>query len=632
MPSQKFHFELERKLKAAGDPWQADMDQIVAADKYYLGYTPAPGEFSMQQREKEAKSKHLEFLTKAPGAPALSPVAFDWRNVTGRNYISSVKNQKSCGSCVAFGTAAAIEGTVRVLLDVAVNDPGGNQIPDLSEAMLFYCGGAQSDRNCQNGWWPTGALEYCKSTGLSSESCFPYTAGNQPCKPCSQWQDIKTQLSNYHTITSIDDMKAYLSTHGPLIACFTVYSDFYRYKNGVYRHIHGDPEGGHCVCCVGYDDTKQAWLCKNSWGSKWGMSGYFWIGYGQCGIDFDMQGTDSFSTIYPMYNDVFMRDNLSDIGKAGPQGGAWTHSPDIVPSGTDLIQDPVGYLTENWLKDVGKETVYKQQNYFYMRAKNLYNGAREATFEMFYCPQSLFLYPELWVNNQLVTSDGKKQVISGTENYAGIIVPDEPFVYIPEDDTHHCLIGRVSTVDHPNPLPGPGEITNMNQLARYILDHPGMAWRNVQLVKKDIPTLVSSFGFHSGSEGGRILIGINCSNAPLGSSVAFSCGTPFPTGPDKGTTIELKKTVLSQSNMFLGQEEYNVPADFDSEITFTYWAQPPVSEPWKLIFEALLIIDEKHGLAPRAKSLEEHGYNPDAINDGNLLKAIVIGSVTFQGK
>ena len=38
-------------------------------------------------------------------------------------------------------------------------------------------------------------------------------------------------------------------------------------------------QGGHAVACVGYDDEKQAFLVRNSWGSDWGQGGYFWMPY-----------------------------------------------------------------------------------------------------------------------------------------------------------------------------------------------------------------------------------------------------------------------------------------------------------------------------------------------------------------
>jgi C1A family cysteine protease len=37
--------------------------------------------------------------------------------------------------------------------------------------------------------------------------------------------------------------------------------------------------GGHAVLAVGYDDSKSAVLVRNSWGSGWGLNGYFWLPY-----------------------------------------------------------------------------------------------------------------------------------------------------------------------------------------------------------------------------------------------------------------------------------------------------------------------------------------------------------------
>ncbi len=86
-------------------------------------------------------------------------------------------------------------------------------------------------------------------------------------------------------------MKDRISAKGPLIACYSVYSDFFGYSSGVYRKSSSAAyRGGHCVCGVGYSDSQQAWICKNSWGSGWGDGGYFRIAYGEVGIDNEMWG------------------------------------------------------------------------------------------------------------------------------------------------------------------------------------------------------------------------------------------------------------------------------------------------------------------------------------------------------
>ena len=37
--------------------------------------------------------------------------------------------------------------------------------------------------------------------------------------------------------------------------------------------------GGHAVMAVGYDERKQRFIVRNSWGKNWGMNGYFTLPY-----------------------------------------------------------------------------------------------------------------------------------------------------------------------------------------------------------------------------------------------------------------------------------------------------------------------------------------------------------------
>jgi len=201
-----------------------------------------------------------------------APAAIDWRS-NGGNWITPIKNQLSCGSCVSFGTCATLESRVRIVCKNA-----GLNI-DLSEAHLFYCGCGNC---CSTGWNFPPALNFCKTTGVGKEADFPYTPGNQPCKA---GVTPYVKIDNWTAILSVADRKNILATKGPVVAGMAVFDDFFSYHTGVYRHVTGALAGYHCVSVIGYDDTLKCWIAKNSWGPGWGDSGFFKIGYGECQID-----------------------------------------------------------------------------------------------------------------------------------------------------------------------------------------------------------------------------------------------------------------------------------------------------------------------------------------------------------
>ena len=61
---------------------------------------------------------------------------------------------------------------------------------------------------------------------------------------------------------------------------------------GIYKHVAGEPVGGHCICIVGYDKAARYWIVKNSRGATWGEQGFFRIGFGECAIDSGMLGVE----------------------------------------------------------------------------------------------------------------------------------------------------------------------------------------------------------------------------------------------------------------------------------------------------------------------------------------------------
>ena len=260
-----------------------------AIQEHALGYTPGPEEHSLATREMVAHANHQHFLALAPAAgPAAYPAAYDWRGVAAHaglpagNYVTPIRDQGQCGSCVSFGSVAALESA-----ELIKNHTPGRDV-NLSEAFLFFCHKGVAGGSCAGGWNVSPALTSLQGTGTVDEKCFPYTDHQQPCNPCVDWAKRLTKIKAWHAITATAAMKDWIANHGPLVTCFSVYQDFDAYHSGVYHHVSGALRGGHCVCCVGYDDKLRAWICKNSWSKTWGESGFFHIGYGQCGIDSSM--------------------------------------------------------------------------------------------------------------------------------------------------------------------------------------------------------------------------------------------------------------------------------------------------------------------------------------------------------
>ncbi|WGG50622.1 C1 family peptidase [Rugamonas sp. DEMB1] len=276
--------QIRDALQAQGDPWQAGATSMSLLhpdeQQVRLGVKPPPGEPGIAEVAQRSQQIQADMQARARASVG-APAEYDLRNVGGQNFVTPVVDQSACGSCVAFGTVAAIESRLRVQRgnpDLAV---------DLSEAHLFFCHGRARGANCDTGWWPKEALDDCKAKGLVDEACYPYDLANRDCSGlCANAADRLTKISGYSELTNNPaDIKSFIATKGPVDACFVVYADFFSYTSGVYQHVSGDVAGGHCVAIVGYNDNPGYWICKNSWGSGWGEQGYFRIAYGECGIE-----------------------------------------------------------------------------------------------------------------------------------------------------------------------------------------------------------------------------------------------------------------------------------------------------------------------------------------------------------
>ncbi|MBW2981281.1 C1 family peptidase [Candidatus Woesearchaeota archaeon] len=224
---------------------------------------------------------------------------WDWRNVNGSNWLTPVKDQGQCGSCWAFTAAGVIES--RYIIQ------GGNpslKNIDVSEQDLVSCSGAGS---CEGGS-PLWAIQYAEECGVRRESFFPYLRGyvlkgSVKCRLCNKGLDEKYFVENYESADSTNEtenrqrMKELLIRKGPLAVavCFPSNAEV---DNITYvAHCEENPQGycgiRHAMILVGYNDTGQYWVVKNSWGlggPVWAETGYIKIGYGECYIENNLIG------------------------------------------------------------------------------------------------------------------------------------------------------------------------------------------------------------------------------------------------------------------------------------------------------------------------------------------------------
>jgi len=262
---------LQATIRKKGFSWEPAETPFAALNatqqKALLG-------LSVTESELKATGQAIQAMQSfaALQAPVAVPTAIDWRS-NGGNWVTPIKDQQSCGSCVSFGTLATVESRVRIACKNATMDI------DLAEAHLFYCGCGNC---CVPGWNFAPALDFCKNTGVGLEASFPYTPGNQPCK-AGVVPYVK--INSWAAILAVSDRKNILATQGPVVGGLAIYADFYSYRSGVYRVTSTDLRGYHAISVVGYDDGQQCWICKNSWGPGFGESGFFRIGYGESLID-----------------------------------------------------------------------------------------------------------------------------------------------------------------------------------------------------------------------------------------------------------------------------------------------------------------------------------------------------------
>ncbi|MCR4645825.1 MAG: hypothetical protein K5695_10535 [Oscillospiraceae bacterium] len=250
---------------------------------------------------------------------------FDLR--TDSKGLPAIRNQGRTGTCWAHATLGAIESNL-------IHNGLAETSIDLSESHLIWFS------NCMNCSDPNdplygegvalgedgymgGGNYYVSLESLASWSGYELEANTKPVTDCPTFAE-KDRYNSYGHVqgmdlldtTDIAGIKSSIVNNGGLYTM--IYYDNAYLKNtnsyAAYNCPDADLEINHAVLIVGWDDnfskdnfmdtpsSDGAWLCRNSYGSNWGKSGYFYLSYEDATMTdpaaFHAEEADNYDNIY----------------------------------------------------------------------------------------------------------------------------------------------------------------------------------------------------------------------------------------------------------------------------------------------------------------------------------------------
>ena len=284
-------------LGATSDAYQSD------GLEYYVG-----GIYVMRSYDDTSKSKAIGDSISVIPLPSYTTYveSFDWRNRHGRNWMTSVKNQREPiqhdslgnGGCWAFAACAAVEAKINLQFNQLLDY-------DLSEQELGSC--TQGDlflkkirpqidgtNDTIGGGGTAGqAFNHIKTIGVVTEDCMPFQNNEDvPCDDkCDNPTDIITISNTYPAYKTENVIKEHLINKGP---CYGSVSNIYLSHAMClcgYGVVHVGDSVSHLL--YGKDAApvkhmveegheligKTYWIYKNSYGlgNKDSFNGYFCV-------------------------------------------------------------------------------------------------------------------------------------------------------------------------------------------------------------------------------------------------------------------------------------------------------------------------------------------------------------------
>merc|ERR1711865_1284126 len=264
-------------------------ERITEEEMMYMKYvtewgksygTKAEFEFRLDQFKKTLNKMALHNSDNAHKSTVGHNQFSDWtdaeykRLLAYKGAVTNVKNQGQCGSCWAFSSTGAIEGSMFL---------STGTLQSFSEQQLVDC--SKKNSGC-NGGLMDYAFQYVETAPLMLEAAYPYTGRQATCQYVSSKGLGKVKsFKDVSRDTSGSQLQAAVGKGPVSVAIEADQFAFQGYTGGVITSGCGT-RLDHGVLAVGYgtDAGQEYFLVKNSWGGSWGVNGYVKMAPDQCGI------------------------------------------------------------------------------------------------------------------------------------------------------------------------------------------------------------------------------------------------------------------------------------------------------------------------------------------------------------
>lgn len=228
--------------------------------------------------------------------------------VSYRNNMPPVFDQGKYGTCIACAIARGMQEYHEMV-------QGDLPAEGLSPLFLYALCKKRDGIPDQEGSYPIVALKIMQEIGTCPESILKYSNIENGLPSAEKLESVKLYAMKYKIQTyaqicgfenknregTVEQIKRAIYKEGAVLAAVLVCANFLNPPGNVIPLPGGRMLGGHAVCLTGYDDERDAFELRNSWGTNWADGGYAWLPY-----DFVNHRTDMGWSFFEAWTSVDM--------------------------------------------------------------------------------------------------------------------------------------------------------------------------------------------------------------------------------------------------------------------------------------------------------------------------------------